>query len=130
MGAPEGCKATQCSPQAQEGTCSGWWVSWEQSGLPGLRFPPPWQEERSAIARAQHFLESSMALASDPYVSALSAYTLTLLRSPAAPAALRKLRSLAIVQGRCPPPATPAATGCQSPQLQNARPPCLESLSC
>ncbi|XP_032990817.1 C3 and PZP-like alpha-2-macroglobulin domain-containing protein 8 isoform X1 [Rhinolophus ferrumequinum] len=56
------------------------------------------EEERGAIARAQHFLESNVALASDPYISALTAYTLTLLRSPAAPAALRKLRSLAIMQ--------------------------------
>lgn len=71
--------------------------------------PTP-QEERGAIARAQHFLESNVALASDPYISALTAYTLTLLRSPAAPAALRKLHSLAIMQGRCPLPATPAAT--------------------
>lgn len=63
--------------------------------------PPP-QEERDAIARAQRFLESSVALASDPYTSALTAYALTLLRSPAAPVALRRLRSLAITQGRCP----------------------------
>ncbi|KAM7142499.1 C3 and PZP-like alpha-2-macroglobulin domain-containing protein 8 isoform 2-T2 [Molossus nigricans] len=56
------------------------------------------EEERAAIARAQHFLESSVALASDPYISALTAYALTLLRSPAAPMALRKLRNLAITQ--------------------------------
>ncbi|XP_044109924.1 C3 and PZP-like alpha-2-macroglobulin domain-containing protein 8 isoform X6 [Neovison vison] len=56
------------------------------------------EEERSAIARARHFLESSAPLATDPYSSALTTYALTLLRSPAAPAALRKLRSLAITQ--------------------------------
>ncbi|XP_039723675.1 C3 and PZP-like alpha-2-macroglobulin domain-containing protein 8 isoform X2 [Pteropus medius] len=56
------------------------------------------EEEAAAIARAQHFLESSVALVSDPYVSALTAYALTLLRSPVFPAALRKLRSLAITQ--------------------------------
>ncbi|XP_072642951.1 C3 and PZP-like alpha-2-macroglobulin domain-containing protein 8 isoform X5 [Canis lupus baileyi] len=56
------------------------------------------EEERSAIARARHFLESSAPLAVDPYSSALTTYALTLLRSPAAPAALRKLRSLAITQ--------------------------------
>lgn len=56
------------------------------------------EEERGAIARAQHFLESNVALALDPYISALIAYTLTLLRSPASPVALRKLRSLAIMQ--------------------------------
>ncbi|XP_027442385.2 C3 and PZP-like alpha-2-macroglobulin domain-containing protein 8 isoform X3 [Zalophus californianus] len=56
------------------------------------------EEERSAIARAQHFLESSAPLAADPYSSALTTYALTLLRSLAAPAALRKLRSLAITQ--------------------------------
>lgn len=71
---------------------------------------PILQEERSAIARARHFLESSAPLAADPYSSALTTYALTLLRSPAAPAALRKLRSLAITQGRGPPPATPEAT--------------------
>lgn len=63
---------------------------------------PILQEERSAIARARHFLESSAPLAADPYSSALTTYALTLLRSPAAPAALRKLRSLAIMQGRGP----------------------------
>ncbi|XP_060152812.1 C3 and PZP-like alpha-2-macroglobulin domain-containing protein 8 isoform X2 [Globicephala melas] len=56
------------------------------------------EEERGAIAKARHFLESSAPLATDPYSSALTAYALTLLRSPAAPAALRKLRSLAITQ--------------------------------
>ncbi|XP_007461165.1 PREDICTED: C3 and PZP-like alpha-2-macroglobulin domain-containing protein 8 [Lipotes vexillifer] len=56
------------------------------------------EEERGAIAKARHFLESSAPLAMDPYSSALTAYALTLLRSPAAPAALRKLHSLAITQ--------------------------------
>ncbi|XP_006147251.1 C3 and PZP-like alpha-2-macroglobulin domain-containing protein 8 [Tupaia chinensis] len=56
------------------------------------------EEERSAIARARRFLESGAPLAVDPYSCALTAYALTLLRSPAAPAALRKLRSLAIAQ--------------------------------
>lgn len=79
-----------------------------QSDLSGLHVPRPLpQEERGAVARARRFLESSVALASDPYTSALTAYALTLLRSPAAAVALRKLRSLAITQGRCPAPATP-----------------------
>ncbi|XP_032170736.1 C3 and PZP-like alpha-2-macroglobulin domain-containing protein 8 isoform X4 [Mustela erminea] len=63
-----------------------------------LETGPASEEERSAIARARHFLESSAPLATDPYSSALTTYALTLLRSPAAPAALRKLRSLAIMQ--------------------------------
>uniref|UniRef100_A0A480DIY3 C3 and PZP-like alpha-2-macroglobulin domain-containing protein 8 n=2 Tax=Sus scrofa TaxID=9823 RepID=A0A480DIY3_PIG len=63
-----------------------------------LEVGPASEEERGAIAKARHFLESSAPLAVDPYSSALTAYTLTLLRSPAAPAALRKLRSLAITQ--------------------------------
>lgn len=86
----------------------GRWVG-EQSSLPGLHSPPnpTLQEERSAIARARHFLESSAPLAADPYSSALTTYALTLLRSLAAPAALRKLRSLAITQGRGPPQCTP-----------------------
>lgn len=62
-----------------------------------------------AMARAQHCLDSSGAQASDPHVSAPTACALTLLRGPAAPAALRKLRGLAFPQGRCPPPATPEA---------------------
>ncbi|XP_025771639.1 C3 and PZP-like alpha-2-macroglobulin domain-containing protein 8 [Puma concolor] len=68
------------------------------------------EEERGAIARARHFLESSVPLAADPYSSALTTYALTLLRSPAAPAALRKLRSLAITQSRWLLIATPEAT--------------------
>ena len=51
-----------------------------------------------------------MPLAADPYSSALTTYALTLLRSPAAPAALRKLRSLAITQSRWLLIATPEAT--------------------
>ncbi|XP_062966135.1 LOW QUALITY PROTEIN: C3 and PZP-like alpha-2-macroglobulin domain-containing protein 8 [Cynocephalus volans] len=54
------------------------------------------EEERGAIVKARHFLESSTPLAVDPYSCALTAYALTLLRSPGAPAVLRKLRSLAI----------------------------------
>ncbi|KAF4014391.1 hypothetical protein G4228_005781 [Cervus hanglu yarkandensis] len=63
-----------------------------------LEVDPASEEERGAIAKARHFLESSASLVTDPYSSALTAYALTLLRSPAAPAALRKLRSLAITQ--------------------------------
>ncbi|XP_075857344.1 C3 and PZP-like alpha-2-macroglobulin domain-containing protein 8 [Microcebus murinus] len=54
------------------------------------------EEERGAITKARRFLESSTPLAMDPYSCALTAYVLTLLRSPAAPEALRKLRSLAV----------------------------------
>ncbi|XP_012664840.1 C3 and PZP-like alpha-2-macroglobulin domain-containing protein 8 [Otolemur garnettii] len=54
------------------------------------------EEDRGTIAKARHFLESSTLLATDPYSCALTAYVLTLLHSPAAPEALRKLRSLAI----------------------------------
>ncbi|KAF7478414.1 Hypothetical predicted protein [Marmota monax] len=56
------------------------------------------EEERAAVAKARRFLESRGPLATDPYSHALTAYALTLLRSPAAPEALRKLRSLAITQ--------------------------------
>nr|XP_027788032.1 C3 and PZP-like alpha-2-macroglobulin domain-containing protein 8 [Marmota flaviventris] len=56
------------------------------------------EEERAAVAKARHFLESRGPLATDPYSHALTAYALTLLHSPAAPEALRKLRSLAITQ--------------------------------
>ncbi|KAI4583733.1 hypothetical protein MJG53_007012 [Ovis ammon polii x Ovis aries] len=63
-----------------------------------LEVDPASEEERGAITKARHFLESSASLVTDPYSSALTAYALTLLRSPAAPAALRKLRSLAITQ--------------------------------
>lgn len=118
MGAPEGCKArgglqaVQRSPRHAGEPAGGWWVVGRagQNSSQGSHLPPTPQEEAAAIARAQHFLESSVALVSDPYVSALTTYALTLLRSPVFPAALRKLRSLAITQRRCPPPATPAAT--------------------
>ncbi|PNJ28667.1 CPAMD8 isoform 4 [Pongo abelii] len=56
------------------------------------------QEERGSIDKARHFLESAVPLATDPYSCALTTYVLTLLRSPAAPEALRKLRSLAIMR--------------------------------
>ncbi|OWK11628.1 hypothetical protein Celaphus_00003015, partial [Cervus elaphus hippelaphus] len=75
-----------------------------------LEVDPASEEERGAIAKARHFLESSASLVTDPYSSALTAYALTLLRSPAAPAALRKLRSLAITQAPRPllsPPSFP-----------------------
>lgn len=101
----------QCFPWAwpknlQEG---GGWGKGRATPWGSTSHPTP-QEERGAIAKARHFLESSAPLAVDPYSSALTAYTLTLLRSPAAPAALRKLRSLAITQGTCPPPITPVTT--------------------
>lgn len=76
---------------------------------------PTLQEERAAIAKARRFLESRGPLATDPYSHALTTYALTLLRSPAAPEALRKLRSLAITQGRCPCPPAPEATVWDSP---------------
>uniref|UniRef100_A0A2I3G1S6 C3 and PZP like alpha-2-macroglobulin domain containing 8 n=1 Tax=Nomascus leucogenys TaxID=61853 RepID=A0A2I3G1S6_NOMLE len=57
------------------------------------------EEERGSIDKARHFLESATPLATDPYSCALTTYALTLLRSPAAPEALRKLRSLAIMRG-------------------------------
>ncbi|XP_054395865.2 C3 and PZP-like alpha-2-macroglobulin domain-containing protein 8 isoform X6 [Pongo abelii] len=56
------------------------------------------EEERGSIDKARHFLESAVPLATDPYSCALTTYVLTLLRSPAAPEALRKLRSLAIMR--------------------------------
>nr|XP_055095106.1 C3 and PZP-like alpha-2-macroglobulin domain-containing protein 8 [Symphalangus syndactylus] len=56
------------------------------------------EEERGSIDKARHFLESATPLATDPYSCALTTYALTLLRSPAAPEALRKLRSLAIMR--------------------------------
>ncbi|XP_035141992.3 C3 and PZP-like alpha-2-macroglobulin domain-containing protein 8 isoform X1 [Callithrix jacchus] len=56
------------------------------------------EEERGSIDKARHFLESAAPLATDPYSCALTTYALTLLRSPAAPEALRKLRSLAIMR--------------------------------
>ncbi|KAF5913730.1 hypothetical protein HPG69_017506 [Diceros bicornis minor] len=78
-----------------ERDASGSMYAWELSPCS----PAPWeQEERGAIARARHFLESGAALVVDPYSSALTAYVLTLLHSPTAPAALRRLRSLAITR--------------------------------
>ncbi|KAG3279981.1 C3 and PZP like, alpha-2-macroglobulin domain containing 8, partial [Ictidomys tridecemlineatus] len=62
------------------------------------------EEERAAVAKARRFLESRGPLATDPYSHALTAYALTLLRSPAAPEALRRLRSLAITQVLWPGP--------------------------
>lgn len=94
----------------------GGWAGGRAASQGSTSQPTP-QEERGAIARAQHFLESAVALALDPYISALIAYTLTLLRSPASPVALRTLRSLAIMQGRYPLPATPAATVWDQPTL-------------
>ncbi|KAH0625707.1 hypothetical protein JD844_033906 [Phrynosoma platyrhinos] len=56
------------------------------------------EEERGSVAKAKHFLESNVYPAEDPYTAVLTAYALTLLRSPLAPAALRKMNSLAITQ--------------------------------
>uniref|UniRef100_A0A6I8P7H9 C3 and PZP like alpha-2-macroglobulin domain containing 8 n=2 Tax=Ornithorhynchus anatinus TaxID=9258 RepID=A0A6I8P7H9_ORNAN len=56
------------------------------------------EEEKVAITKAKHFLESNLYSAEDPYTTALTAYSLTLLHSPSAPAMLRKLNSLAIMQ--------------------------------
>lgn len=110
-GAPEGYKVRGCKPSSAcprrvlrtFGSVVGG-VKAEQPPRAPIPIHPHCtpQEERGAIAKARHFLESSAPLAMDPYSSALTAYALTLLRSPAAPAALRKLRSLAITQGRCP----------------------------
>lgn len=52
-----------------------------------------------AVAKAKDFLESNMYSANDPYTTALSAYALSLLRSPYAPLALRRLNHMAITQG-------------------------------
>ncbi|TRY62333.1 hypothetical protein DNTS_025869, partial [Danionella cerebrum] len=56
------------------------------------------EEEKAAVAKAKVFLESNTYSADDPYTTALSAYTLTLLRSPYAPLALRRLNHMAITQ--------------------------------
>ena len=101
-----GCKPSSAFPRhvlRTFGSVVGGGVKAEQpprAPIPTPRCTP--QEERGTIAKARHFLESGAPLAVDPYSSALTAYALTLLRSPAAPPALRKLRSLAITQGRCP----------------------------
>lgn len=57
------------------------------------------QEEKVAVAKAKNFLELNTYSADDPYTTALSAYTLALLRSPYAPLALRRLNHMAITQG-------------------------------
>ncbi|XP_029905241.1 C3 and PZP-like alpha-2-macroglobulin domain-containing protein 8 [Myripristis murdjan] len=56
------------------------------------------EEEKVAVAKAKDFLESNTYSADDPYTTALSAYTLALLRSPYAPLALRRLNHMAITQ--------------------------------
>ncbi|XP_051549354.1 C3 and PZP-like alpha-2-macroglobulin domain-containing protein 8 isoform X2 [Myxocyprinus asiaticus] len=56
------------------------------------------EEEKVAVAKAKAFLESNTYSADDPYTTALSAYALTLLRSPYAPLALRRLNHMAITQ--------------------------------
>nr|XP_008122340.1 PREDICTED: C3 and PZP-like alpha-2-macroglobulin domain-containing protein 8 isoform X2 [Anolis carolinensis] len=56
------------------------------------------EEEKASVAKAKRFLESSVFPAEDPYAAVLAAYALSLLRSPLAPAALRKMNSLAITQ--------------------------------
>ncbi|XP_042198630.1 C3 and PZP-like alpha-2-macroglobulin domain-containing protein 8 [Callorhinchus milii] len=56
------------------------------------------EEEKAAVAKAKHFLETNMYSADDPYTTALSAYALTLLRSTYASVALRKLNNMAIMQ--------------------------------
>ncbi|PNI50716.1 CPAMD8 isoform 3 [Pan troglodytes] len=73
------------------------------------------EEERGSTDKARHFLESAAPLAMDPYSCALTTYALTLLRSPVAPEALRKLRSLAIMRGR-PPHSTPTPSSCTGAQ--------------
>nr|XP_020636674.1 C3 and PZP-like alpha-2-macroglobulin domain-containing protein 8 [Pogona vitticeps] len=56
------------------------------------------EEEKVSVAKAKHFLESHVYLAEDPYTTVLTTYALTLLRSPSAGVALRKMNSLAITQ--------------------------------
>ncbi|XP_024909513.1 C3 and PZP-like alpha-2-macroglobulin domain-containing protein 8 isoform X2 [Cynoglossus semilaevis] len=56
------------------------------------------EEEKVAVAKAKNFLELNTYSADDPYTTALSAYTLALLRSPYAPLALRRLNHMAITQ--------------------------------
>uniref|UniRef100_A0A3P9P539 C3 and PZP like alpha-2-macroglobulin domain containing 8 n=2 Tax=Poecilia reticulata TaxID=8081 RepID=A0A3P9P539_POERE len=56
------------------------------------------EEEKVAVAKAKDFLESNTYSADDPYTTALSAYALSLLRSPYAPLALRRLNHMAITQ--------------------------------
>lgn len=53
-----------------------------------------------SVAKAKLFLESNMYAVDDPYTTVLTAYALTLLRSPLAGVALRKVNSLAITQGK------------------------------
>ncbi|XP_053147686.1 C3 and PZP-like alpha-2-macroglobulin domain-containing protein 8 isoform X2 [Hemicordylus capensis] len=56
------------------------------------------EEEKGSVARAKHFLESNMYAADDPYTTVLTAYALTLLHSPLAAVALRKMNGMAITQ--------------------------------
>ncbi|KAI1230511.1 hypothetical protein IHE44_0009971 [Lamprotornis superbus] len=56
------------------------------------------EEERRAVDKAKHFLESNLYSAEDPYTTALSAYALTLLHSPSAATTLRRMNSMAITQ--------------------------------
>uniref|UniRef100_A0A670K9B6 C3 and PZP like alpha-2-macroglobulin domain containing 8 n=1 Tax=Podarcis muralis TaxID=64176 RepID=A0A670K9B6_PODMU len=56
------------------------------------------EEEKSSVAKAKHFLESNFFSAEDPYTAVLTAYSLTLLRSLSAPAALRKMNAMALTQ--------------------------------
>ncbi|KAJ7415213.1 C3 and PZP-like alpha-2-macroglobulin domain-containing protein 8 [Willisornis vidua] len=56
------------------------------------------EEEKTAVDKAKHFLESNLYSAEDPYTTALSAYALTLLHSPSAVATLRRMNSMAITQ--------------------------------
>nr|XP_033811133.1 C3 and PZP-like alpha-2-macroglobulin domain-containing protein 8 isoform X1 [Geotrypetes seraphini] len=56
------------------------------------------EEEKSAVNRAKNFLESNLYSVEDPYTTALTAYSMTLLHSSHSVAALRKLNSMAISQ--------------------------------
>ncbi|KAK6467323.1 C3 and PZP-like alpha-2-macroglobulin domain-containing protein 8 [Huso huso] len=56
------------------------------------------EEEKTAVAKAKHFLETNVYSADDPYTTALTAYALTILRSTYAPVVLRKLNNMAITQ--------------------------------
>ncbi|MGH0168414.1 UNVERIFIED_CONTAM: hypothetical protein FKN15_054850 [Acipenser sinensis] len=67
-------------------------------GMDSVRRSVLVQEEKTAVAKAKHFLETNVYSADDPYTTALTAYALTILRSTYAPVVLRKLNNMAITQ--------------------------------
>ncbi|XP_044296930.1 C3 and PZP-like alpha-2-macroglobulin domain-containing protein 8, partial [Varanus komodoensis] len=56
------------------------------------------EAEKASVAQARRFLESGVPSSGDPYTIVLGAYALTLLHSPAAGPALRKMNSAALTQ--------------------------------